>query len=146
MNPYEIQCAMNDKSTENVWPELDLLILEPTVVVTTFRKSGVGVPTGVCMLKIDCRYIFTTPSSTLKVKRLSHTKRVTLSAGDKRGRATGGLTIEAIASSYSDSTTLPKFKKLLRARIPVMSRVIEAMYMVKKDQRLMYEITRPHGQ
>jgi uncharacterized protein len=133
----------SNSSNDLSWAALDAMIPEPSVVVTTFRRSGVGVPTGVIVLKIDGRYFFTAPSSTGKIKRLAHTKRVTLQAGDKRGRATGGPVIDAVASSYSDAATLTKFKLGVRRKIPVMSRVVETMYLVRRDTRLMYELTLP---
>jgi uncharacterized protein len=123
--------------------EFDSLLAEPTVVLTTFRRSGVAVPTGVIFLKIDGRYVFTAPASTGKIKRLAHTKRVTLQAGDKRGRVTGGPIVEAVATPFESTATLNKFKKGVRGKLPVMSRVVEIMYLVRRDTRLMYELTPP---
>lgn len=127
---------------DQTWRELDSVLNVPTVVVTTFRRSGVGVPTGIWATKIDGRYLFTTPSSTGKVKRLAHTERVTVEPGDKRGRATGGPVIDAIARPVDGADLLPKFRAAVRASSPIMSRVIELRYRVKRDDRLVYELTR----
>ena len=124
------------------WPEFDDVLGRPTVVVTTFRRSGVGVPTGIWATKLDGRYLFTTPSSTGKVKRLAHTERVTVQPGDKRGRATGGPVIEAVARRIDGTDLLSKFRSAVRTSSPIMSRVIELMYTVKRDERLVYEFTR----
>jgi uncharacterized protein len=123
--------------------EFEALLSEPTVVVTTFRRSGVGVPTGVVFLKVDGRYYFTSPASTGKIKRLAHTTRVTLQAGDKRGRLTGGQIVEANAIPCTNSLMLSRFKTDVRKKIPIMSRVVEIMYIVRRDTRLMYELTPP---
>jgi PPOX class probable F420-dependent enzyme len=123
--------------------EFDSLLAEPTVVLTTFRRSGVAVPTGVIFLKIDGRYLFTAPASTGKIKRLAHTNRVTLQAGDKRGRVTGGPIVEAVAMPFVNTAVLNTFKREVRGRNPVMGRVVEIMYVVRRDTRLMYEITAP---
>lgn len=124
------------------WAELDKVLSGKTLVLTTFRRSGVGVPSGVWAAKIDGRYYFTTPSSTGKVKRLAHTNRVTFGPGDSRGRAVPGAVVDAVATPAS-ADLLPAFRAAMRAKGAIMSRVIELMYKVKKDQRLVYQLTRP---
>jgi uncharacterized protein len=126
------------------WAELDAVLLEPTLVLTTFRRSGVGVPTGVWAARINGRYLLTTPSSTAKVKRLAHTERVTFESGDRRGRAIKGPVTEAIARRVVDPDILSAFRSAMRKKGPVMSRVIEIMYKLRrKDERLVFELTRP---
>jgi uncharacterized protein len=132
---------MNDTHNSSTWPELDAAFAAPSVVLTTFRRSGVGVSTGVWGARIDGRYLFTTPSSTGKVKRLSHTQRVTFGSGDRRGKAVEGPIFDAVARRV-DGDVLPRFRAAMRSKGPIMSRVIEVMYKVKKDERLVYELTR----
>lgn len=124
------------------WPELDMALQAKTLVVTTFRRSGVGVPTGIWAAKLGDQYYFTTPSTTAKVKRLAHTQRVTFGPGDSRGRVAAGPVTEAVAVPAS-ADLLPAFRSAMRTKGAIMSRVIELMYKVKKDQRLVYELTRP---
>ena len=129
-------------TTDN-WPELDTALASPSIALTTFRRTGIGVTTGVSAAKIDGRYLFTTPSTTGKVKRLAHTQRVTFGAGDKRGRPSGGPTTEAMARQIMDASIIPKFRAAMRMKYPVMSRVIELRYKIKRDERLIYVLTRP---
>lgn len=128
-------------ATDN-WPELDTALGSPSIALTTFRRTGVGVTTGVSAAKIDGRYLFTTPSTTGKVKRLAHTQRVTFSTADSRGRPSGGPTTEAMARQITDTSILPKFRAAMRTKHPVMSRVIEIRYKIKRDERLIYVLTR----
>jgi uncharacterized protein len=134
---------MSTDHTTNPWPELDVALAARSLMLTTFRRSGVGVPTAVWATTIGGRCYFTTPSSTAKVKRLSHTSRVTFGPGDRRGRAIAGPVTEAVATRVPDSSLLPTFRAAMRRKGPIMSRVIETMYKVKKDERLVYELTRP---
>jgi PPOX class probable F420-dependent enzyme len=140
MNP-ESDTMTNSDSTQT-WTELDSALLAKTLVITTFRRSGVGVPTGIWAAKLGGKYYFTTPSSTAKVKRLAHTARVTFGPGDSRGRIAEGAVHEAVALPASPDL-LPAFRAAMRKKGPIMSRVIEIMYKIKKDQRLVYELTRP---
>jgi uncharacterized protein len=132
----------NMTDSTQTWPELDTALQSKTLVVTTFRRSGVGVPTGIWATKLGDQYYFTTPSTTAKVKRLAHTQRVTFGPGDSRGRVAAGPVTEAVAVPAS-SDLVPAFRAAMRTKGPFMSRVIEVMYKVKKDQRLVYELTRP---
>jgi uncharacterized protein len=125
------------------WPEIDEVLLARTMVLTTFRRSGVGMATPVWAAKIEGRYLFTTPSSTAKVKRLAHTKRVTIGCGNGRGKPVDGPVVEALAERVNDPTLLPTFRAAMRKKGALMSRVIEIMYKVKKDERLIYELKRP---
>jgi PPOX class probable F420-dependent enzyme len=58
-------------------------------LLTTFRRSGVGVPTPVEIRVRGERVSFTTWSTTGKVKRLAHTPRVTLARCTRFGKPTG---------------------------------------------------------
>ena len=135
--------CMNDEANPVVWTELDTALAAPTLVITTYRRSGAGVATGVWAARIDGRFFFTTPSSTGKVKRLAHSTRVTFGPGDKRGRAVPGPRTEAEAKLVDDQVLLSKFRAAMRSKGAIMSRVIEAMYKVRrKDTRLLYELLR----
>ena len=129
---------------ENIgWPDLDTVFASPFVMLTTFRRSGVAVPTVVWAVKVDGRYLFTAPSTTGKVKRLAHTSRITAGPGDQRGRAKPGPVVEARAHPVNDPATLTSIRSALKKVSPVMSRVIELRYRIKRDERLVYEIVHP---
>ncbi len=125
------------------WPEMDEIFLTKTLALTTFRRSGVGVTTGIWATSINGRYYFTTPESTGKVKRLAHTHRVTVAPADRKGRPSGASAVSANAALVDDAAVLSQFRSAMRTKGAVMSRVIEAMYLVKREQRLLYELTPP---
>lgn len=58
-------------------------------LLTTFRRSGVGVPTPVEIRVRNERAYFITWSATGKVKRLAHNADVTLARCTRRGKPTG---------------------------------------------------------
>ena len=58
-------------------------------LLTTFRRSGEGVPTPVEIRVRGERVYFTTWSTTGKVKRLAHTPSVTLARCTRMGKPTG---------------------------------------------------------
>ena len=58
-------------------------------LLTTFRRSGQGVPTPVEIRVRGERVYFTTWSTTGKVKRLAHTPSVTLARCTRMGKPTG---------------------------------------------------------
>src|SRR5262245_24764604 len=58
-------------------------------LLTTFRRSGAGVPTPVEIRVRGERVYFTTWSTTGKVKRLAHTPGVTLATCTRFGKPTG---------------------------------------------------------
>lgn len=66
----------------------DLLDLagEKFVVLTTFRRSGVGVPTTVWVAAESGALVVTTPAGSGKVKRLRRDDRVTLQPSSRSGR------------------------------------------------------------
>lgn len=134
---------MTSDIESHAWPEIDEVLLARTMLLTTFRRSGVGVATPVWAAHIGARYLFTTPSSTAKVKRLAHTRRVTIGCGNGRGKPVKGPIIEALAARVNDPTLLPAFRGAMRKKGAIMSRVIEVMYKVKKDERLIYELQKP---
>ena len=127
----------------NPWPELDEVLRARTLLLTTYRKSGEPVATPVWAANINGRYYFTTPSSTAKVKRLARNDRVGVACGDPRGRPIAGPSFAARALTVDDVGLLVPFRAAMRKKGPFMSRVIETMYLVKKDQRLLYELVRP---
>jgi uncharacterized protein len=133
---------MDENSTEE-WPEMDGIFRTKTLALTTFRRSGIGVTTGIWATRIGNQYYFTTPSSTGKVKRLAHTSRVMIEPADGKGRPVGDYRVEAKANPVADSELLLEFRKAMRRKGAIMSRVIELMYKVKRDERLLYELKRP---
>jgi hypothetical protein len=59
---------------------------EPFVQLTTFRKTGVGVPTTVWVVRDGTTLYVTTPAGSGKVKRLRNNPAVELRPSSRRGR------------------------------------------------------------
>ena len=56
------------------------------IQLTTFRRTGEGVPTPVWVVGDGDTLLVSTPAGTGKLKRLAHTPRVTVVACSRRGR------------------------------------------------------------
>jgi len=73
--------------------------------LTTFRRSGVPVPTPVWFVVDGDALLVTTMDSTGKAKRLRHTSRVTVCVSDRRGNA-NGPELEATADVLHDDAAV----------------------------------------
>jgi uncharacterized protein len=133
---------MNKTATAN-WAELDEVFRTKTLALTTFRRSGVGITTGIWAARIGDRYFFTTPASTGKVKRLAHTPRVIIEPADSKGKPVGGNKVEAVAMRVTDAAVLADFRRAMKKKGAIMSRVIQVFYVVKREERLLFELSRP---
>jgi uncharacterized protein len=71
--------------------ELLDLSSEQYVRLTTFRRDGTPVGTPVWLVRGEGELLVITGSTTGKVKRLRHTRRVLVAACDARGRLTPGV-------------------------------------------------------
>lgn len=56
------------------------------IQLTTFRRTGEGVPTPVWLVPDGDALAVFTPAGTGKLKRIAHTPRVTVAECDRRGR------------------------------------------------------------
>jgi hypothetical protein len=59
------------------------------ILLTTFRKNGVGVPTPVWFVQVDGKLFVWTGKSSGKVKRLRNNPRLTLAPCTARGKSLG---------------------------------------------------------
>ena len=71
-------------------PELRAIGRRRYVALTTFRRSGVGVPTPVWVAPVDDALVVMTTATTGKAKRLRNDPRVELQECDARGRVRPG--------------------------------------------------------
>ncbi|WP_308465668.1 PPOX class F420-dependent oxidoreductase [Rathayibacter soli] len=79
---------------------------ERFVSLTTFRKTGVPVPTTVWIARDGDNLIVTTPKDSGKVKRLRHNGRVELRPCNRRGAvADGVVSVPGIAVICDDDAT-----------------------------------------
>jgi len=97
----------------------DLLSLgsEDFVSLTTFRRSGEGVPTTVWVVRDDDHLLVTTPGGSGKVKRLRHDPRVTVRPSTRSGKvADGAPTSVGTAELSSDEAVAARANALFRAK------------------------------
>ncbi|GAB3496858.1 PPOX class F420-dependent oxidoreductase [Amycolatopsis cihanbeyliensis] len=82
--------------------ELDRLAAEKYLVLTTFRKSGVAVPTPVWAARDGDELVVWSARKAGKVKRIRNSGRVELTACDARGKRTHGGTVPGTARLLDD--------------------------------------------
>lgn len=94
--------------------DLKELGAEKYLQLTTYRKSGDGVPTPVWVVQDGDSLLVYTDLTSGKVKRLRHTPGVTLTPCDMRGRVPdGATTTQAVATVAED----PDAIKVLRGKV-----------------------------
>lgn len=101
---------------------------ESYVLLTTTRRSGVGVPTPVWVARHDDALLVTTGAESGKVKRVRHTPTVTLQACDRVGRPLDGApVVPAMASVHDDAQTRAHLDAALHAKYGAQYAAIRAM-------------------
>ncbi|MEO6999368.1 MAG: PPOX class F420-dependent oxidoreductase [Terracoccus sp.] len=89
------------------------------VSLTTFRKSGVGVPTAVWIARDGDQLVVTTVDRTGKVKRLANNPTVDLRPCDMRGNVVDGApTYSGTAQVVRDATEVAAVKKAIARKYP----------------------------
>jgi uncharacterized protein len=118
---------------------------EHFVSLTTFRKSGVGVPTPVWIARDGETLIVTTPASSGKVKRIRNGSRVQLQPCSRMGKVVEGTQpVEAIARILDDTATVERLGGVFLAKFRLEYRIfmfIESRGKSGQQQRVMLSIT-----
>ncbi len=84
------------------------------IQLTTFRRTGDGVPTPVWVVPDGDGLAVFTPAGTGKLKRIEHTPTVTIAECSRRGKvADGAVPIEAHATATADATEVDRVTRLL---------------------------------
>lgn len=87
-------------------PALAALADETYVLLTTFRKNGIGVPTPVWIGRDGDALVVTTDGNSGKAKRIRATRRVQLVACGRTGDVAEGATVvEATAEVLTDDAS-----------------------------------------
>jgi PPOX class probable F420-dependent enzyme len=83
------------------------------IVLTTFRKTGVGVPTTVWVARDGDSLLVITPSETGKVKRIRNNGRVEVQASGRMGKVVPGApVIAATAVIVGDAQSHPELLEI----------------------------------
>ena len=87
------------------------------IQLTTFRRSGQGVPTPVWVVPDAGALAVFTPAGTGKLKRIGHTARVTVAECNRRGRVADDVEpIAATATTTADPAEVERVTRLLAAK------------------------------
>ena len=98
------------------------------VSLTTFRRSGVGVPTPVWVARDGDALVVTTPEGSGKVKRLRHDARVELQPCSRRGRVDAGVRpVVGVAAIITDDAATSRLTELIRRKYGLGFRVVMAV-------------------
>lgn len=90
------------------------------VSLTTFRKTGVGVPTAVWIARDGDQLVVTTVDKTGKVKRLDNNPTVELRPCDMRGNvADGAPTFSGTAQVVRDTAGIAAVKRAIARKYPL---------------------------
>ncbi len=87
------------------------------IQLTTFRRSGEGVPTPVWVVPDGGALAVFTPACTGKLKRIGHTARVTVAECNRRGRVADDVEpVAATATTTADPAEVERVTRLLAAK------------------------------
>lgn len=118
---------------------------EHFVSLTTFRRSGVGVPTPVWIARDGDSLVVTTPAGSGKVKRIRNGSRVQLQPCGRMGKVVEGTRpIEASARIMDDPATVERLGGVFLAKFRLEYRIfmfIERRSRAGQKQRVMLRIT-----
>ena len=123
-------------------PDLAELARSPFVLLTTYRRTGVGVPTPVWIASDGDRLLVTTGAASGKVKRLAHDPRVTLTPCDARGRVKEGApSVAAVAVVDGSAETRAALDAALLAKYGLQYRMLRARTKRRPEESVPLVIT-----
>ena len=113
--------------------------------LTTYRRSGVGVPTPVWVGRDGDALIVTTPAGSGKVKRLRENPRVKMRACSRRGRVDeASVPVAGVAEVITDEATGDRLTGILRAKYGLQFRLVmlvERLLRSGEARRVLLRIT-----
>ena len=126
-------------------PDLAALGDEKFVSLTTFRKSGVGVPTTVWVGRDGDALVVTTPSGSGKVKRVRNDERIELQPSSRRGAVDGSVPpVAGVAEVVEGAGAMTRLGEVMGAKYGLEYRLvmgIERLLRRGAPQRVMLRIT-----
>ena len=126
-------------------PDLASLGEEKFVSLTTFRKSGAGVPTTVWVGRDGDSLVVTTPSGSGKVKRLRNDDRIELRPSSRRGTVNTSVPpVAGVAEVVEGSVATARLGEVMGAKYGLEYRLvmgIERLLRRGAPQRVMLRIT-----
>ena len=113
------------------------------IQLTTFRRTGEGVPTPVWVVPDGDALAVFTPAGTGKLKRIGHTPRVTVAECSRRGKVADGVVpVEAVASTTDDPAEVERVTRLLAAKYGLQFRIFMLVERVAARRERQREVIR----
>jgi uncharacterized protein len=95
------------------------------IQLTTFRRTGEGVPTPVWVVPDGDALAVFTPAGTGKLKRIRHTPRVTVAECTRRGRVPDDVVpVEAHATATDDPAEVARITRLLADKYGLQFKIV----------------------
>ena len=95
------------------------------IQLTTFRRTGEGVPTPVWVVPDGDALAVFTPAGTGKLKRIRHTPRVTVAECSRRGRVDDDVVpVEAYATATADPAEVERVTRLLAGKYGLQFKIV----------------------
>lgn len=124
----------------------DALADEGFISLTTFRKSGVGVPTTVWVARDGDALLVTTPRGSGKVKRLRNDDRVEMTSSSRFGKVDDDApTVSGTAEVLDDDDARRRTNEVMQAKYGLEYRVMMGLEKLGRkgdDNRVILRITR----
>ncbi|KQS98469.1 PPOX class F420-dependent oxidoreductase [Cellulomonas sp. Leaf395] len=124
----------------------DALADEGFISLTTFRRSGVGVPTTVWVGRDGDALLVTTPRGSGKVKRLRRDPRVSMSPSGRLGKVEDDApTVAGVGEILDDDTARERCNEILQEKYGLEYRVMMGLEKLGRkgdDNRVILQITR----
>jgi PPOX class probable F420-dependent enzyme len=118
---------------------------EQFISLTTYRRSGVGVPTPVWIARDGDALVVTTPAGSGKVKRLRNNPRVGMRPCSRRGRVDNfSVHMAGVAEVITGEATGARLTGALRAKYGLQFRlvmVVERLFRSGQSHRVLLRIT-----
>lgn len=126
---------------------LQAMAAQPFVSLTTFRRSGVAVPTPVWAVWDEGALLVTTPAGSGKVKRLRSQARVELRPCSRTGRvAAGAPALEAAAEVVDNAEAHRRLARVLRGEYGLEHRLVMGLERLRSPRgvhRVVLRVTPP---
>ena len=124
----------------------DALADEGFILLTTFRKSGVGVPTTVWVARDGDALLVTTPRGSGKVKRLRNDDRVEMTSSSRFGKVDDDApTVSGTAEVLDDDDARRRTNEVMQEKYGLEYRVMMGLEKLGRkgdDNRVILRITR----
>lgn len=118
-----------------------MLVDQTYMSLTTYRKTGVAVPTPVWFAQEGDKLYIITEATSGKAKRLRHTSRVEIAPCTVRGEVTGE-SMQATARLVPMSDALASHANgLLNKKYGLLKRLFDLMYFFRRTENIIIEVS-----